>query len=99
MLSDAIDDARGRLQRAARAGDLDEGRDLARRARNALDDAETAAMACRCEAAASEFSTASSRARRARDADDPNEFVDALNSSIRSFNEGLAEVRQCAGRR
>ena len=66
MLLYNIDDARSRLHRAAMAPDLDEGKDQARRAKSALEDASLSAMDCKCEMAYMEFTDAATRARRAR---------------------------------
>ena len=100
MISYNIDDARSRLQRAARASDLDEGRDQARRAKSALEDASMSAMDCKCDMAHMEFDDAATRARRARDASDGREFVENLNRAIKSYNSALDAVRVCAsGRR
>jgi hypothetical protein len=99
MLSYAIDDARTKLKRAANETDFEDAKDYARRARSALDDAAMAAMDCKCDMAYSEFDTAASRARRARDADTVEEFVDSLNRSIRSFNSALNALRACASAR
>jgi len=95
MLSYSIDDARTKLKRAANETDFESAKDYARRAKSALDDAAMAAMDCKCDMAYSEFDTAASRARRARDADDVNEFVDSLNRSIRSFNSALEALLSC----
>src|SRR5262249_16783755 len=72
MLSYSVDDARSKLRRAAKETELEEAKDQARRAKSAL---EGAAMDCKCDLAYSEFDTAATRARRARDADDGDEFV------------------------
>lgn len=95
MLSLNIDDARSRLQRAARATELDEGRDQARRAKSSLDDAAMSAMDCRCDMAYMEFDDAATNARRARDASDPEQFVYNLKRAITAYNTALTAVRQC----
>lgn len=100
MLSYAVDDARTKLKRAANETYFEGARDYARRAKSALDDASMAAMDCRCDIAQMEFDSAATRARRARDADDPEEFADSLNRSIRSFNSAIEALRTCSrGRR
>lgn len=99
MLSYSVDDARTKLRRAANETDFESAKDYARRARGALDDAAMAAMDCRCNMVYSEFDTAASRARRARDADTVEELVDSLNRSIRSFNSALVALRACANAR
>lgn len=99
MLSFAINDARTKLKRASNETDFEDAKDYARRARSALDDAAMAAMDCKCDMAYSEFDTAASRARRARDADTGEEFIDSLNRSIRSFNSALNALRACASAR
>lgn len=95
MLFYSIDDARSKLTRAAKETDLESAKDYARRAKSALEDAAMAAMDCECDMAYSEFDTAASLARRARDADDFDAFVDSLNRSIRSFNAGLEVLDLC----
>lgn len=99
MLSSAVDETRARLKRAADETALEDAKDYARRAKSALDEAALAAMDCKCDTAYSEFDTAATRARRARDADTVEEFVDALNRSIRSFNSALNALRACASLR
>ena len=96
MLSYNIEDARTRLQRATKASDLDEGKDQARRAKSALEDASLSALDCKCTIAYSEFDDAATRARRARDASDGQEFADNLRRAIRSYNSALDAVRTCA---
>lgn len=96
MLSMNVDDARTRLRRAANESEFEEAKDYARRAKSALDDAAMSAMDCQCPMAFSEFDTAASRARRARDADSPGEFVGSLNGAIRSFNAGIQALKLCA---
>lgn len=96
MLSMNVDDARTKLRRAARETDLEAAKDYARRAKSALDDAAMSAMDCKCHMAYSEFDTAASRARRARDADSADEFVDSLNRAIRAFNSAFDALRACA---
>lgn len=95
----SVDDARTKLKRAANETDFESAKDYARRAKSALDDAAMAAMDCKCTMAYSEFDTAASRARRARDADTVEEFVDSLNRSIRSFNSALDALRACTNTR
>jgi len=96
MLSYAVDDARTKLKRAANESDFEDAKDYARRAKSALDDAAMAVMDCKCDMAYMEFDSAALRARRARDADDPEEFVDSLNRAIRSFNSAIEALRACA---
>lgn len=95
MLSYYVDDARSRLQLAARTSDLDEGKDQSRRAKNALEEASLSAMDCKCDLAYMEFNDAAVRARRARDASDKEEFIKNLNRAIRSYNSALDAVRMC----
>ncbi len=98
-LASEVDDARTKLRRAANETDLEDAKDLARRAYRALGDAANAARDCGCDGAASEFDTAASRARRARDADDGDEFSDQLSRSIRAFNFALSQLRSCSATR
>lgn len=99
ILTSNVDDARTRLRRAANENNLEEAKDLARRARNALDDAASSAQDCKCDEAYSEFDDAATRARRARDADSADDFVYNLNRSIKSFNSALSALRSCAQQR
>lgn len=99
ILSYAVDDARTKLNSATNETDFEGAKDYAGRARSALDDAAMAAMNCGCNMAYNEFDTAASRARRARDADTVEEFVDSLNRSIRSFNSALGALRACSRER
>ncbi len=95
ILQYSIDFARTKLKRAANETDLEWAKDYARKAKRALDDSAMAAMGCGCGKAYSEFDIAASSARRARDADDANEFVDSLNRSIRSFNSASKALLTC----
>ena len=99
MLSYSVDDAHAKLKRAANETDFEAAKDYARRANSALDDAAMAAMDCRCDMAYSELDAAASRARRARNADTVEEFVESLNRSIRSFNSALDALRACTNAR
>ncbi len=99
MLSYNIDDAKSRLQRAARESSLEEGQDQARRAKSSLEDASMAAMDCKCDLAYADFDDAATRARRARDASDGQDFADNLNRAIKSYNSALNAVRVCASQR
>lgn len=99
MLQYSIDDAPTELKRAAIETDLESAKDYARRAKSALDDSAMAAMDCGCDTAYSEFDIAASRARRARAADDANEFADSLNRSIRSFNSASEALLTCSQNR
>jgi hypothetical protein len=94
-----VDDARTKLRRAANETDFDDAKDNARRASNALDDAAMSAMDCGCQLAYLEFDTAAFRARRARDADSPHEFVEYLNGAIRAFNAAIDVLRICINTR
>jgi hypothetical protein len=94
-LSYTVDEVRSKLRRAAGETELESAKDAARRAKNALEDAAYAAMECECSWAYSEFDDAATKARRARDADSGDEFVDQLNRSIRSFNSALDALRRC----
>ncbi len=95
MLSYSVEDARTKLRRAARESDLESAKDAARRARSSLDDASIAAMDCKCTVAFAEFDSASTWARRARDADSGAEFTEALNRAIKNFNYALDALQVC----
>lgn len=96
MLVMNVDDARTKLRRAADETDFDSAKDYARRAKSALEDAAMSAMDCQCSMAHMELDTAASFARRARDADTVEEFIDSLNRAIRAFNAALSALRVCA---
>ena len=99
MLSYNVDDARTKLRRAANESDFENAKVYARRAKSALDDTAMSAMNCQCQMAYSEFDTAASRARRASNADSPDEFVESLNRAIRAFNDAIRELQSCAAQR
>jgi len=94
-----VDDARKRLLRAANEPAFEVAKSQALRAKNALDDAALSSMDCQCKAAHSEFDTAALRARRARDAYSPNDYVDSLDAAIRAFNSAVGELKSCAAQR
>ena len=95
-LKDTIDDARAKLKQASFETDFDAARNHARSAKNALHQAASGAIDCRCDEAFMEFDTAAARARRARDVDDPREFVEYLNQVTRSFNSAIEALNSCA---
>jgi hypothetical protein len=95
MLRYNVEEARSKLRRASYDTDFEAAKDDARRARSALEDAAMSAMSCECQLAYSEFDSAASRARRARDAYDPDEFVEYLNAAIRAFNSAIGALRTC----
>lgn len=95
MLSYLTEEARSKLERTAKERSLEDAKDLARRAKSALDDAALAAMDCQCHLAYSEFDSAASRARRASNADDAEDFVDDLRRAIRSYNSALGILSTC----
>jgi hypothetical protein len=96
MLRFNVDDARTKLRRAANETDFEAAKDYARRAKSSLEDAAMSAMDCGCDIAYMEFDTAATHARRARDANSPQEFVYSLNRAIRAFNSALDALRMCA---
>jgi hypothetical protein len=98
-LAASVDDARTLLLRAANEPAFEEAKSQALRAKNALDDAALSSMDCQCKGAHSEFDTAALRARRARDAYSPNEYVDSLDAAIRAFNSAIGELKSCAAQR
>jgi len=95
MLRFNVDDARTKLGRAANETDFEAAKDYARRAKNSLQGAAMSAMDCGCDMAVMEFDTAATHAKRARDADSPQEFIDSLNRAIRAFNSALDALRMC----
>ena len=98
-LAASVDDARKLLLRAANEPAFEAAKNRALRAKIALDDAALSSMDCQCKSAYSEFDTAALRARRARDADSPNEYVDSLDAAIRAFNSAIGELKSCAAQR
>ena len=99
MLSSNLDDARTKLKRAANETDFDSAKHYARRAKSALEDAAYSARDCGCDYAANELDAAAMKARRARDADDPGEFTEALNKTIKYYNSGLEALQKCVSHR
>jgi hypothetical protein len=95
----SVDDARAMLLRAANEPAFETAKSQALRAKNALSDAALSSMDCQCKGAYSEFDTAAWRARRARDADSRNEYVDSLDAAIRAFNNAIGELKSCAAER
>jgi vacuolar-type H+-ATPase subunit E/Vma4 len=95
MLSFNVDEARSKLKRATNETDLESAKDAARRAKNALEEAAYSARDCGCDTAAMEFDSAATKARRARDASNADEFVDELNRAIRSYNSAIDFLRLC----
>ena len=95
----SVDDARTLLLRAANEPAFEVAKSQALRAKNALDDAALSSMDCQCKAAYAEFDTAALRARRARDAYSPNEYVNSLDAAIRAFNSAIGELKSCAAQR
>ncbi len=95
MLSYSVEDAGDKLRRAERESDLESAKDAARRARSSLDDASIAALDCKCTVAFAEFDSASTWARRARDADSGAEFNESLNRAIKNFNYALDSLQLC----
>ena len=98
-LAESVDDARKLLLRAANEPAFEAAKSQALRAKNALDDAALSSMDCQCKGAHSEFDTAALRARRARDAYSPSEYVDSLDAAIRAFNSAIGELKSCAAQR
>ena len=98
-LAASVDDARKLLLRAANEPAFEAAKNRALRAKNALDDAAVSSMDCQCKGAYSEFDTAALRARRARDADSPNEYIESLEAAIRAFNIAVGELKSCAAQR
>ena len=98
-LAASVDDARKLLLRAANEPAFEAAKSRALHAKNALDDAALYSMDCQCKGAYSEFDTAALRARRARDADSPDEYVDSLDAAIRAFNSAVGELKSCAAQR
>ena len=98
-LAASVDDARAKLLRAANEPAFEAAKSQALRAKNALDDAALSSMGCQCKAAHFEFDTAALRARRARDAYSPNEYIDSLDAAIRAFNSAIGELKSCAAQR
>lgn len=78
---------------------MEDGKIQAQRAKNALEDASASATGCMCNMAYTEFDDAATRARRARNASDEQEFVEYMNRTIKSYNSALNEVQICASQR
>lgn len=93
--SDA-DDAQRHLKRASQESNLNEAKDYMRKARNSLDDVVLDAKDCGCDSAASEFDSASTYSRRARDASDAQDFIYEYNRAVRAYNDGIDAINRCA---
>src|SRR3954447_13250344 len=98
-LGASVDDARKLLLRAANEPAFEAAKNRALRAKNALDDAAVSSMDCQCKGAYAEFDTAALRARRARNADSPNEYIESLEAAIRAFNSPVGDLKSCAAQR
>jgi hypothetical protein len=99
MLSFSLDDARTQLRRAINESDFEYAKDYARKARSALDDASMSAMDCGCLNLQMELDDAATKARRARDAYDADEFVSNINRAIRGFNSSIELLKSCRPRK
>lgn len=95
MLAGSVSESTRWLKRAANERDLDSATDYMRKAKGSLEDASGAARDCDCDNAASEFDSAATRARRARDADDAEEFIDEFNRAVKYFNYGIDALSSC----
>jgi len=96
MLASYVNESRYELTRASKASDLDEGQSRARRAQSALETASMVAMDCDCMDASIQLDDAATRARRAKNAGDADEFFDQLRRSIRCYNNALDAISFCA---
>jgi len=95
MLSSSIDDSRRWLKRAAEETDLDAAKDYMRKAKNSLEETASALRDCGCDFAASEFDDASTKARRARDATDVEDFSYQFDRAVKAYNAGLEAISSC----
>ena len=95
-LSSDLDDAQRHLKRAAQESNLDRAKDHMRKARYSLDDVASDARDCGCDSAASEFDSASTYARRARDASDARDFNYQFGRTAKAYNYGIDAIDQCA---
>jgi hypothetical protein len=95
MVQMSVNDSRDYLRRAARADSVDDAQSAARRAQSSLGDVEMYLMSCNCYLAVSDFSEASTYARRARNEDNPSDLSDYLRRAIRAFNSGVDNIRLC----
>lgn len=98
-VSQTVDEARAKLLKARDAKDLNAAKELARIAKTAIDDAETAASSCRCTNAANDFSDAAIHVRRSREAGSLKDFSASLAKGIDGFNAALQSMRVCASSR
>jgi hypothetical protein len=96
-MSRNIDDARSQLSRAGKTANLEEAKNSARRARSELDNAQVAAIDCKCPQAAMEFGDAETHARRARDSTTADGLADELKQAARNLDSALAAVGECSG--
>jgi len=99
MLTYSLDEARTQLLRAINESDFDFAKDYARKARSALDDASMSAMDCGCLNLQMELDDAATKARRARDAYDADEFVSNIDRAVRGFNSSIELLKSCRPRK
>lgn len=99
MVQISLDDARDRLNRAAKATDFESAKYEAGKARRALEDAAINVSLCDCFLAYNELDTAASRAKRASYAEEPDEFAAELRRAIRGYNDALVYLADCANNR
>jgi hypothetical protein len=75
--------------------DLDRGKRYARKAEQALNDANKEASDCACHTAQQKFKRAALYARHAKIAKDSSRFSVELKGSLREFDSANRFLRQC----
>jgi hypothetical protein len=83
------------LEKASGERELDAATGIAQTASIELDDAARAALNCGCKRASVALDAASTQARAAAESDS-EDFEDAINQAIRTYNTSLAFLRACA---
>lgn len=94
-LSYAVDQSERWLKRASRESDLDSAQHYVRKAQNSLEEAAYAARDCGCEYAASEFEEAATKARRAKNASDVDDFLYQFRRAVRAYNSAIDAISSC----
>lgn len=96
--SDAVsngDDAYTYARKAYRESSFDDAQNYARKAKNAADDAKSAAEDCNCDEATSEFDDAYTYARRAYNASDLSELRDYARRAMRAAEARKEAAENC----
>ena len=99
MMNIHLEEARTSLRRISSASDLEDAQSYVRRFRSAADSLEMEVMSCNCWAAQSEFSDASSRAHRAQNASNAEDFFTNIKRAARAVSDGVEAYNSCVSSR